>query len=94
MLSIIKTMALVENRQQLRYIADQGTFTATANSTLDVASSRVNKTSLIVISLNTVGGTILGHPYLMTLTAGTGFGVRAGASDTSVYNYVVWNKNT
>lgn len=87
-------MALVENRQQLRYIADQGTFVVTGATTYDVASSRVNKTSLIVISLNTVGGTILGHPYLMTLTAGTGFGVRAGASDTSTYNYVVWNKNT
>ena len=87
-------MALLENRVQLRYIADQGVFTATSASTLDVASSRVNKTSSIVISLNTVGGTILGHPYLMTLTAGTGFGVRAGASDTSIYNYVVWNKST
>ena len=85
-------MALVENRLQLRYIADQGTFTATGATTVPVASTRVTATSVVNISLNTVGGTILGHPYLMTLTAGTGFGVRAGASDTSVYNYVVWNK--
>lgn len=87
-------MSLLENRNQLRYIADQGTFTATGATTVNVASSRVTATSVIETTLNTVGGTILGSPYLFTLTAGTGFGVRAGASDTSVYNYIVWNKST
>lgn len=84
-------MALVENRLQLRYIADQGTFTANGATTVTVASSRVTATSVVSISLNTVGGTPA-PPFLFTLTAGTGFGVRSTAGDTSVYNYVVWNR--
>ena len=86
-------MALVENRLQLRYIADQGTFVANGASTVTVASTRITATSVVSISLNTVGGTIsVAPPFLFTLTAGTGFGVRSTASDTSTYNYVVWNK--
>jgi len=85
-------MALLENSLQLRHIIAQGTFIATSATTLNVAVANIEATSVVVISLNTVGGTILGHPYLMTLTPGTGFGVRAGASDTSTYNYIVYNQ--
>ena len=92
MLCIIKQMALLEGNLQLTDIVASGTFVATSNVTLNVAVSRITATSVVVMSLNTVGGTILGHPYLMTLTAGTGFGVRAGASDTSTYNYIVYDR--
>ena len=85
-------MALIEQNLQLRHIIKQDTFVATSATTLDVPVAGIEKTSVVVISLNTVGGTISVHPYIMTLTAGTGFGVRAGAADTSTYNYIVYNQ--
>lgn len=84
-------MALLENNLQLRHIIKQDTFVATSATTLDVPVAGIERGSVVVISLNTVGGTILGHPYIMTITPGTGFGVRAGASDTSTYNYIVYS---
>ncbi len=65
-----------------------GTFTANGTSAVTVADAGVSATSLILMSLNTVGGTPAGQPYVATLTAGTGYTVKAAAGDTSVYN--VW----
>ena len=92
MLSIIKQMSLLENNLQSRFIIQQGTVVATSATTKDVAVPAIELTSVVQFSLNTVGGTILGAPYEFTRTAGTGFGFRAGAADTSTYNYIVWNQ--
>lgn len=79
----------------LRFIVQQGTFTANGATTVNVAVPQIEATSVVSISLNTVGGTIFGLPYEFTRTVGTGFGVRAnavGANDTSTYNYIVYNQ--
>lgn len=65
-----------------------GTFTATG-SAVTVTNANVTANSVVAFGLKTVGGTILGAPYMLTVTAGTGFTVNAGASDTSVYNYTI-----
>jgi len=88
-------MANLEQALQLRYIVAQGTFVANGATTVAVAVPLIEATSVVNISLNTVGGTIFGPPYEFTRTVGTGFGVRAnavGANDTSTYNYIVWNQ--
>ena len=44
--------------------------------------------SAIVITMTTAGGTPAAAPYLTTITPGTGFTVKAGSGDTSVYQYL------
>ena len=66
-----------------------GTFTCNGATTVNVAAPEFNATSVVVISLRTVGGTVGALPRLVTATPGTGFGVAGAAGDTSVYNYVV-----
>lgn len=68
-----------------------GAFTCTAGGTVSVTNSNVDSTSDITITLKTAGGTISTPPAFNTLTAGTGFSVLCGASDTSTYRYHVWN---
>lgn len=67
-----------------------GTFTATGATTVNVPVPAFSGNCVVTFALKTVGGTILGQPYMFTATPGTGFGVRAGASDTSIYNYTVF----
>jgi hypothetical protein len=64
-----------------------GTFTC-ASSTATVANTNTNAGSLVLMTLKTVGGTVAA-PYVATITAGTGFTVTCGGSDTSVYNYAI-----
>jgi hypothetical protein len=64
-----------------------GSFTCAA-STATVANSNVDAGSLIVLTLKTVGGTVAA-PFIATITAGTGFTVTCGGSDTSIYNYLI-----
>lgn len=64
-----------------------GTFTATGSS-VTVAQTAVTSGSQILITLKTAGGTV-SQQTVQTITPGTGFTVNGGASDTSVYNYVV-----
>jgi hypothetical protein len=45
----------------------------------------------IVITLETAGGVITTVPAINSLTAGTGFNVLCGATDTSVYRFSVLN---
>ena len=66
-----------------------GTFTATAATEVIVTDVALTEESVVLISLNTVGGTPAGAPYLSSRTVGTSFGVKAAAGDTSVYNYVI-----
>lgn len=69
----------------------KGTFTCTAAGTITIANSNEALTSDVIISLNTAGGTITTPPAMKTVTAGTGFMVLCGATDTSIYNYDVIN---
>lgn len=64
-----------------------GTFTCAA-STATVVNTNVDAGSLVWITLKTVGGTVA-QPFIATITAGTGFTVTCGGSDTSTYNYVI-----
>ena len=93
-------MALRENNLQQRYILAQDTITL--NGTTAVASGSVpgmEATSIIQLSLNTVGSTATATaPYVsaITITApgvSGSFSVKCGtASANDVYNYVVWNR--
>ncbi len=48
-------------------------------------------TSVVIISLNTVGGTISVDPTVKTITAGTQLQVLCASLDTSTYNYAILN---
>lgn len=66
-----------------------GTFICTSGGTITVANTNVAITDAIVISLNTVGGTVSTTPSVKTITAGTGFSALCATSDTSTYNYAL-----
>lgn len=68
-------------------VLKRGTFVANGATPVTVAYAAVAKATMIVFSLNTVGGTVGAVPTIQTLTAGTGFTVAASASDTSTYNW-------
>lgn len=68
-----------------------GTFVCTNAGTISISNASVVATSAIVISMNAQGGTITTPPAMKTITAGTGFSVLCGATDTSTYNYDVLN---
>ena len=69
--------------------AVRGTFTATGATEVVVSNVNITANSVVVFGLKTAAGTIAGAPYMSSVTAGTSFGVKAGASDTSVYNYAI-----
>jgi hypothetical protein len=71
--------------------ARRGTFACTAGGTISVTNSNLDATSDVTITLKKAGGTITTPPAMKTMTPGTGFSVMCGASDTSVYNYTIWN---
>lgn len=87
-------MALLENSLQLRHILAQGTLTLNGTTAVVVALSTVETTSIIVLSLNTVGATPgTSAPYVSALTVGTGFSVKSGtASANDILNYIVYNQ--
>ncbi len=64
-----------------------GTFVANGVTPVTITNANVAITDCIVISLNTVGGTVGVQPHVATITAGTGFTVVCTALDTSTYNY-------
>lgn len=64
-----------------------GTFQANSGAAVTVANPYVDANSVIVFGLKTVGGTVNGGPYLVTVTPGTGFTVNSGSTDSSTYNY-------
>jgi hypothetical protein len=66
-----------------------GTFVANGASAVTVADAKVTASSLILIGLRTVGGTVGAIPAVKTITPGTGFTVAGTASDTSTYVYVI-----
>lgn len=71
-----------------------GTFVANGATPVTVANTSIAITDAIIISLNTVGGTVGAVPAIQTITAATGFTVAATASDTSTYNYSIISSAT
>jgi len=69
----------------------KGTFVCTAAGTISIANTNEIATSDVVISMKAQGGTITTPPAMKTVTAGTGFTVLCGATDTSTYNYDILN---
>jgi hypothetical protein len=82
-------IAISDGPQISQFQAVSGTFTANGATAVTVAVPQINLTSIINISLNTVGGTVGALPAVKTITAGTGFTVAATAGDTSVYNWLI-----
>lgn len=76
--------ALAGNNGTLR-----GTFVLTGTTPVTVSNTNVALTSIVDISLNTVGGTVGAIPTLKTITAASGFTVAGTAADTSTYNYAI-----
>lgn len=68
-----------------------GIVTGVANgvTAVTVAFPGVTANSIIIPSLNTVGGTVGALPAVQTITPGTGFTFKATASDTSTYAFLV-----
>jgi hypothetical protein len=66
-----------------------GTFTANGITAVTVSNTSIAITDAIIISLNTVGGTVGMQPVVSTITAATGFTVVCTAGDTSTYNYAI-----
>jgi hypothetical protein len=67
----------------------RGTFVCNGTSAVTIANANVLATDAIIISLNTVGGTVGATPHVDTITPGTGFTTKGTASDTSTYNYAI-----
>lgn len=65
-----------------------GTFICTGGGTPSITNSRVTANTVVMFGLKTAAGTPA-MPYMTTVTAGTGFTVTCGGSDTSTYNYVI-----
>ena len=87
-------MALCENNLQLRHILAQGTLTLNGTVAVVVAVPGIEATSVILLSLNTVGSTPnVGQPWVSARVVGTSFsvlGITASAND--VINYLVLNQ--
>ncbi len=66
-----------------------GTFVANGVTPVTVNNTSIAISDAIVISLNTVGGTVGAVPAIQTITAATGFTVAGTALDTSTYNYAI-----
>ncbi len=66
-----------------------GTFVANGATPVTVSSTAIAITDAIIISLNTIGGTVGVQPHVATITAATSFTIVATASDTSTYNWAI-----
>lgn len=66
-----------------------GTFVLNGATPVTVAAPNLTATSMVIITLNTVGGTVGALPVVQTLTPGTGFTIQGTASDTSTYNFLI-----
>ena len=66
-----------------------GTFVANGVTPVTINNTSIAITDAIIISLNTVGGTVGVQPHVATITASSGFTVVCTASDTSTYNYAI-----
>lgn len=69
--------------------ATSGTFTCNGTSNVTITTTAAAANNIVLISLNTVGGTVGAIPKVTTITAGASFTVAGTASDTSVYNWMI-----
>lgn len=69
----------------------RGTFVANGVTPVTVSNTKITANSTILVTLKTVGGTVGAIPAVQTITPGTGFTIAGTASDTSTYNYQVFN---
>lgn len=67
----------------------RGTFTINGTSNVTVSNTLMTTSTPVVISLNTVGGTVGAIPVIKTISPGVNFVVAGTASDTSTYNYAI-----
>lgn len=71
-----------------RYIAGQITATGATEATLTV--NTLDADSIVLFSLNTVGGTPAGAPYISSKNTTTNtIGMKVAGGDTSVYDVIV-----
>ncbi len=70
-----------------------GTFTCNGATSVAVSNTSYAAGDVILISLETVGGTVGAIPRPVTLTPTTGFEVAGTALDTSVYRYILIRTN-
>ena len=85
-------MANLESGSQVLYVLARGTVVANGATAVAVALPSIEVASHIILSLNTVGGTLPAQtPYISAIAQGTGFSIKSLALDTSTYNYVVYN---
>ncbi len=68
-----------------------GTFTATSSSPYNVPNTSVTANSIIILTVKTPNGANAGQAYVSATSVGVNFTVRSGATDTSVYNYMILN---
>lgn len=68
----------------------KGTFVCTAGGSITVANTTVLAASDILITLNAAGGTVA-PPTVKSKSVGTNFIALCGGSDTSTYNYTIFN---
>lgn len=66
-----------------------GTFVCNGVTPVSVSNTNVAITDCIIISLNTVGGTVGATPHVATITGTSGFTTVGSATDTSTYNYAI-----
>jgi hypothetical protein len=67
-----------------------GTLVANGATAVAVSNTNVAITDSIILSLNTAGGTVgVIGPTVVSITANSGFSVKAQALDTSTYNYAI-----
>lgn len=66
-----------------------GTFVANGATPVVVNNSNIAITDSIIISLNTIGGTVGVQPHVSAITGATSFAVTCTAVDTSTYNYAI-----
>jgi hypothetical protein len=66
-----------------------GTLTLNETTPVTVANAAVTASSSIIITLQTVGGTVGVFPHIATITPGTGFTIFGTAGDTSIYSYLI-----
>lgn len=66
-----------------------GTFVANGVTPVTVNNTSVAITDSIIISLNTIGGTVGVQPHVATITDATSFTVVCTAVDSSTYNYAI-----
>jgi hypothetical protein len=71
--------------------ANAGTFTANGATGVVVANANVTANTIVLIGINTIGGSQGAQPTVTTLTPGVSFTVVGTSGDTSKYNYKLLN---